>query len=77
MPVVQKVSDPLQDNNKYEKVKDLNSGSFGFVQHARNKHTGEDVAIKFIERTENVSLSTLCIDSAFLLKYRCAELNAF
>jgi hypothetical protein len=35
-------------------VKDLNSGTFGFVQLARDRSTGELVAIKFIERGEKV-----------------------
>ena len=42
--------DPLQGNRKYEKIKDLNAGAFGFVQLARDKETGEKVAIKFMER---------------------------
>ena len=36
-------------------IKDLNSGTFGFVQLCRNKVTKETVAIKFIERGEKVS----------------------
>lgn len=36
-------------------IKDLNSGTFGFVQLARNRLTGEIVAIKFIERGDKVS----------------------
>ncbi len=31
-------------------IKDLNSGTFGFVQLARDKQTGETWAVKFIER---------------------------
>lgn len=42
----QQVANPLQGNAKYEKVQDLNSGAFGFVQLCRNKQTGEHVAIK-------------------------------
>eukprot|EP00798_Chlamydomonas_sp_ICE-L_P010135 gene10135-8036_t len=49
MPVPTAV-DPLKDSDRYLKLQDLSSGSFGFVQLARNKHTGECVAIKFIER---------------------------
>lgn len=35
-------------------VKDLNKGTFGFVQLARVKATGELVAVKFIERGDRV-----------------------
>ena len=35
-------------------VADLNSGAFGFVQLAKDLETGEQVAIKFIERGEKV-----------------------
>jgi hypothetical protein len=37
-------------------IKDLNSGTFGFVQLARDKHTNETWAIKFIERGDKVSM---------------------
>ncbi len=46
--------DPLRDSTKYEKLSDLNSGSFGFVHLYRNTLTGESVAIKFIERSQVV-----------------------
>jgi hypothetical protein len=35
-------------------IKDLNSGTFGFVQLCIDKTTGRQVAIKFIERGEKV-----------------------
>lgn len=35
-------------------IKDLNSGTFGFVQLARDKHSGETWAVKFIERGDKV-----------------------
>lgn len=35
-------------------IKDLNSGTFGFVQLARDKQTGELIACKFIERGDKV-----------------------
>jgi serine/threonine-protein kinase SRK2 len=35
-------------------LKDLNSGTFGFVQLALDKTTGRQVAIKFIERGDKV-----------------------
>eukprot|EP01023_Acetabularia_acetabulum_P053797 TRINITY_DN6035_c0_g2_i1.p1 TRINITY_DN6035_c0_g2~~TRINITY_DN6035_c0_g2_i1.p1 ORF type:complete len:347 (+),score=61.00 TRINITY_DN6035_c0_g2_i1:322-1362(+) len=37
---------------KYEKIKDLNQGTFGFVQLCKNKTTKEKVAVKFIQRGE-------------------------
>ena len=37
-------------------IKDLNSGTFGFVQLCRNKLTKEHVAIKFMERGDKVTL---------------------
>lgn len=36
------------------RVKDLNSGTFGFVQLCKDKTTNELVAIKFIERGDKV-----------------------
>ena len=36
-------------------IKDLNSGTFGFVQLARDKLTGETWAVKFIERGDKVN----------------------
>lgn len=35
-------------------VRDLNSGTFGFVELALDKITGQQVAIKFIERGDKV-----------------------
>ena len=46
---------PLDGHHKYEKISDLGEGAFGFVQLARNKHTGEHVAIKFLPRGPDVS----------------------
>jgi len=47
--------EPLERHNKYEKVRDINSGTFGFVQLARNRHTGELLAVKFLERGDKIS----------------------
>lgn len=47
--------EPLEGHPKYQKVKDLNSGTFGFVQLALDKTTGRQVAIKFIERGDKVT----------------------
>ncbi|KAL4432868.1 hypothetical protein ABPG77_008194 [Micractinium sp. CCAP 211/92] len=41
--------EPLANHPKYEKIRDLDKGAFGWVQHARNRQTGEEVAVKFIE----------------------------
>ena len=46
--------EPLAGNEKYERVRHLNAGAFGFVQLARNKRTGRHVAIKFLPRGERV-----------------------
>ena len=48
--------EPLSDqpHSKYEKIRDLNSGTFGFVQLCKDKTTNELVAIKFIERGDKV-----------------------
>ncbi|EFN57458.1 hypothetical protein CHLNCDRAFT_57249 [Chlorella variabilis] len=40
----------LDGNPRYQKVKDLSRGAFGFVVLALDKQTGEHVALKFIER---------------------------
>ena len=47
--------DPLQETPRYVKIADLSSGSFGFVQLARNTETNELVAVKFIERGDRVN----------------------
>ena len=44
-------ADPLLETGKYERVKQLGSGSFGFVLLAKNIKTGELVAIKFLQRS--------------------------
>ncbi|KAK9830625.1 hypothetical protein WJX81_006668 [Elliptochloris bilobata] len=46
---------PLQGHPKYQKIRDLDKGTFGFVQQAVDLTTGEQVAIKFIERSQEVS----------------------
>ena len=49
---------PLPANHpKYERVKDLSTGAFGFVQLCRNKRSGQLVAIKFLERVSHTELS--------------------
>lgn len=50
-----RTSEPLAGHPRYELVRDLNSGTFGFVQLARDKATGEVWAIKFIERGEKIT----------------------
>ncbi|KAG2451391.1 hypothetical protein HYH02_003992 [Chlamydomonas schloesseri] len=47
--------EPLVGHPRYEKIKDLNSGTFGFVQLARDKLTGETWAVKFIERGDKIT----------------------
>ncbi len=42
-------------------IRDLNSGTFGFVELALDKSTGQQVAVKFIERGDKVlSCTALC-----------------
>ena len=60
-PGVRDGREPLSDHPKYEKLKDLSAGAFGFVQLARNRRTGQHVAIKFLER----------------VRYSFAELSCF
>ena len=43
-------ADPLVGHYKYQKVRFLSSGSYGFVLLAVDKTSGDLVAIKFIER---------------------------
>ena len=52
-PGVRDGREPLTGHEKYEKLKDLSAGAFGFVQLARNKRTGQHVAIKFLERVRD------------------------
>lgn len=58
--------EPLQGHPKYEKVKELNSGTFGFVQLCKDKTTNELVAIKFIERGDKVWLLLLLLAQCVL-----------
>ena len=37
-----------------KQIRDLNAGTFGFVELALDKSTGQQVAIKFIERGDKV-----------------------
>lgn len=45
---------PLDGHARYQKVRDLNSGSFGFVCLAVDKASGEEVAIKFLPLTPTI-----------------------
>ena len=45
-------------------IKDLNSGTFGFVELALDKSTGQQVAIKFIERGDKVGAHALSCSPA-------------
>ena len=49
MPAKEPTKDPLAGHDKFEQIRFINSGSFGYVVLARNKQTGEEVAIKFVE----------------------------
>ena len=39
---------------RYEPLKDLSSGNFGVARLAKDKNTGELVAVKYIERGKKV-----------------------
>eukprot|EP00884_Botryococcus_braunii_P022447 jgi/Botrbrau1/8887/Bobra.0148s0007.1 len=54
MPASSK-SNPLEGHPRYEKVRDLNSGAFGFVVLARDKETKEQVAIKFLAKGPKIT----------------------
>lgn len=55
-PVHFSASAVLQHGLKVQ-VKDVNAGTFGFVQLAEDIRTGEEVAVKFMERGEGVRIS--------------------
>jgi len=69
--------EPLDNHPKYDKVRDINSGTFGFVQLARDRRTGELVAVKFIERGEKISryvereiLNHRCLHHPHIIRFR-------
>lgn len=45
-------------------IRDLNAGTFGFVELALDKSTGQQVAIKFTERGDKVCLLECCVHLA-------------
>jgi serine/threonine protein kinase len=55
-------------------VRDLNSGTFGFVELAMDKTTGQQVAIKFIERGDKVCMCTQ-MHTAELGSFRCCRFS--
>lgn len=59
MPAKEPATDPLV-GTKYEKVKFINSGSFGYVVLARNKETSAEVAIKFVEVSTEKDVKHRC-----------------
>jgi len=49
-------TNPLGSNHpRYETIQYLNSGTFGFVQLCKDKRTGEQVAIKFMQRGDRIT----------------------
>eukprot|EP00210_Caulerpa_lentillifera_P007804 g7448.t1 len=46
---------PQRGADRYQKIKDINSGSFGFVELAKDLLTGQNVAIKHIERGPKIN----------------------
>ena len=59
MPAKEPDTDPLV-GTKYEKIKFINSGSFGYVVLARNKETRAEVAIKFVEVSTEKDVKHRC-----------------
>ena len=59
MPAKEPDTDPLV-GTKYEKIKFINSGSFGYVVLARNKETSAEVAIKFVEVSTEKDVKHRC-----------------
>lgn len=51
----------IHDSDRYELVRDIGSGNFGVARLMRDKQTGEQVAVKYIERGEKVGVSFLCL----------------
>jgi len=49
------MEDPLKGHAKYERLLDINSGTFGFVVKALEKETGQHVAIKFLPRGRKIN----------------------
>ncbi|CAL8468575.1 g8115 [Coccomyxa elongata] len=49
------LADPLAGHHRYSKIRNLNKGSYGFVQLAYDKVTGMEVAIKFLQRGERLA----------------------
>lgn len=47
---------------RYEPLKDLGSGNFGVARLAKDKKTGELVAVKYIERGKKVHTISLSLD---------------
>jgi serine/threonine-protein kinase SRK2 len=47
--------EPLRNHPRYTKLRDLNSGGFGFVQLCRDAAYGRQVAIKFVERGAGIT----------------------
>eukprot|EP00210_Caulerpa_lentillifera_P003141 g3001.t1 len=45
---------PLDGHSRYEKIRDLSSGSFGFVMKARNKKNDREYAVKFLPRGNTI-----------------------
>lgn len=44
----------MHDSDRYELVRDIGSGNFGVARLMKDKHTGELVAVKYIERGDKV-----------------------
>ena len=51
------LEDPLVDHPRYRKIRELNTGAFGFVLLAEDRETKENVAIKFLPRGPRINVN--------------------
>ncbi len=56
-------------------IRDLNAGTFGFVELALDKSTGQQVAIKFIERGDKVCVVEWLVLNSCRASSSCAYLG--
>lgn len=48
----------LEGSGEYDRLRDIGSGSFGFVQAARHRRSGKKVAINFMQRGHSITRLT-------------------
>ena len=67
----------MHDGDRYELMRDIGSGNFGVARLMKDKQTDGLVAVKYIERGENVSASVGFFGSIFCLIMRYFALIEF